>query len=204
MEITSTRHSMFDVPVWDFDLSEALTDIRDELVADALEAARQSPLTTRPFRQSMASLGGASQLWADVISTFRDIATSLIEQTYRSVEGTSFPQVREIRCWSLVIDGREQWDAEAAGLRIVHNHPGSTLSSVLFLDGPADDRSGSGGTMFMNPLSHVADPRLIPKSMVVPWRLMHLVLFPSWLEHGPMRPSPGGGPRLTVAADYLT
>ena len=204
MEITSTRHSMFDLPVWDFDLSEPLNDIREELAAEALDAARRMPAANRPFRQSTGTLGEMSELWGDVVTVFRDIVTTVIEQAYRSLDGVALPEVQAVRCWSLLVDSAEQWDSEAAQFRIVHNHPGATFSSVLFLDGPDVNNSETGGTMFVNPLSHVADPRLIPQSIAIPWRLLHLLVFPSWLEHGPTRPTPGGGPRITVAADYLT
>ena len=111
------------------------------------------------------------------------------------------PALKSINCWSLEIEDQAAWDLEAQRLRIYHSHTGSTMSSVLFLDGD-EIPDGAGGTMFRSPLAHVADPRLMPPVVTVPWRSLHLLIFPSWLEHGPARPGSACRSRITIAADF--
>ncbi len=198
MEITSTRHSMFDLPVWDFDLSEPLNDIREELAAEALDAARRMPAANRPFRQSTGTLGEMSELWGDVVTVFRDIVTTVIEQAYRSLDGVAFPEVQAVRCWSLLVDSAEQWDSEAAQFRIVHNHPGATFLECAVSGRPGRQQLRDRGDDVREPALSRCGSAADPAVDRDPWRLLHLLVFPSWLEHGPTRPTPSAGTRLPL------
>lgn len=202
MEISSTQHQLFSVPVWEFDLSEAIGDLADELVAAARAAVTELPARGLPFRQSLPQLGQRSEAWADALSLFGDVAQHVLDHYYQRRNY----QVTDISAWALEVDGGDAWDLEGRRFGLMHNHANSTLSSVLYLDLPPDEPNPHGGTVFQDPLAHVTRESAGTGVVTVAATNLHLVIFPSWLEHGPARPLAAklSPPRLTVAADYRT
>lgn len=189
------------MPVWGLDLTEPLQDVQGELISCARAAIGDLPAVNRPFRQSQANLTSHFEAYAEFGAMLLDIVNAVIVATTEQARSERPSALKSVNCWSLEIEDQSAWDLEAQRLRIYHSHPGSTISSVLFLDG-VESEDGAGGTMFRSPHAHVADPRLIPPVVTIPWRSLHLLLFPSWLEHGPARPGSARGSRLTVAADF--
>ena len=115
-------------------------------------------------------------------------------------------QVTDIRAWALEVDGGDAWDLEGRRFGVMHNHPNSTLSSVLYLDLEQDVPLPHGGTVFQDPIAHVAREASGTGVVTFAATNLHLIIFPSWLEHGPARPVDAHlqPPRLTVAAGYRT
>lgn len=205
--VQASQQPLFPIPLWEFNVSDVFESTRAALTEQALAAVDSAPVTSHPFRQSLANLHEISPLWADAVQIMTEIAEQILSQHFSVPEGMEPIKVRSTRCWALRVDSAEQWDEQSRRLSVIHNHPGSTLSSVLYLDVPEQEGDDpTGGTLFVNPLAHVADPRLVPRRIVVPAKPLHMIMFPSWVEHGPARPSESlvAGTRLTVAADYLT
>lgn len=63
-----------------------------------------------------------------------EIVRETIAATARTVPAVNLPAIRAVDCWALKIVDRACWDFQASQLSIFHQHPGSTFSSVLFLD----------------------------------------------------------------------
>jgi len=189
------------VPVWGLDLTEPLQGVQSELAKCARMAIGELPAGDRPFRQSQANLTSRFDAFAELGAMLLEVVNAVTVATTEQHRSERPPALKSINCWSLEIEDQAAWDLEAQRLRIYHSHPGSTMSSVLFLDGD-EIPDGAGGTMFRSPLAHVADPRLMPPVVTVPWRSLHLLIFPSWLEHGPARPGSACRSRITIAADF--
>lgn len=202
MELNPTIHGLFQVPIWEVDLGRILAEFKPELLVETRAALVERPAQNRPFSQTTADLPTHYPVYADLVVMLAEIVRETIAATARTVPAVNLPAIRAVDCWALEIVDRACWDFEASQLSIFHQHPGSTFSSVLFLDaGKGED--DPGGTIFKSPITH-ADPRLMLPMTVVPWATDHLIVFPSWLVHGPARPPLGGNPRLTVATDFLT
>lgn len=201
MELTSQRRGAFEVPIWQVDLGDVLQPVTDELVATAHRALTERPAVNRPFRQSAADLPLHYAVFDELSTLLTEVVDGLILASFDTVVGVTTPRIRSVDVWVLEVDGADDWDVQAQQMGVFHNHPGATFSSVLFLD--AGDGGSPSGTIFRSPHAH-ADPRLIAPYTVVPWAASNLIVFPSWLEHGPERPAPKETGRLTIATDFLT
>lgn len=203
MELFPVRHGLFEVPIWELDLGESLIPVREQLIIDGRTALIRHPAENRPFRQTVANLHELYDSYAELASMCVDIIDAVLGSAVREIRGVPAPEIHSVKCWVLEVVDSAAWDAQAQRLSIFHNHPGSVFSSVLYLDGDGTE-GDTGGTVFRSPLAHVADPRLIPATNSVPWKSSRFVMFPSWLEHGPLRPGPRTRSRLSVAMDYLS
>lgn len=203
MHLDTSVHQLFAIPVWEVDLREALADRHERLVELALDAIRNHPAPQAPFRQSLPNLAHLSDEWNEAAELMVSVAQVVLDDHYRR---RSY-RIRDLRSWVLAVDGSDAWDAEIRRFTLLHNHPNSTLSSVLYLDIPGDiEGSPDSGTVFSDPLGHVTRETSGNGMTVIPGKTLRMLVFPSWLEHGPARPLQPTmpHPRLTVAADYLT
>lgn len=203
MEITPIRRSLFEVPIWEVDLSEAISPIKHDLARIARDSLNLHPAADRPFRQSTADLAQRYEVYRDLAGLFVEVAEAIVQVAMQPVVGAEAPRIRSIDCWALEVTGTEAWDEVACDLGVFHTHPGAFFSSVLHLEGE-EGSPGSGGTLFRSPVASAADPRLVPPMVLIPWRSCQLLLFPAWLEHGPARPASTARERLTIATDFLT
>ena len=86
-------------------------------------------------------------------------------------------------------------------LSALHNHSPAFLSAVYYVRVPEELKDGDGGTFFINPFPHPLSSQR--PGVVIPAITGQVIIFPSWLMHGPafLDFSRAPSPRVVIAVD---
>lgn len=106
-----------------------------------------------------------------------------------------------LRAWASRLRQDGSYSERYLRLSALHNHSPAFLSAVYYLRIPKNLGGGDAGTFFVNPFPHpLASPR---PGIVIPAVEGRVVLFPSWLMHGPafLDYSDSPSPRVVIAVD---
>ena len=186
------------VCVWAADLpavlpftSHLLADI-DSLLRDGKQNKAAYGIQTETMLQTLTS-----RHWKVFFSEVRRVMTAIIEE---SPELIAHGRIH-LRAWASRLEHIDDENERRLRLQALHNHSPAFLSSVYYLKVPEGLSGGDGGTMFVNPFPHsIASPR---PGLVVPSSEGRIVVFPSWLLHGPalLEHRHLQSPRIVIAVD---
>lgn len=182
--------------VWAISLPE-ITQDHEALEADIDELiARGQRNFAAQGVQTLAMLHELkSPHWERFFSGVRTVIAEIVENS-----AAVFDEGRvHLRAWAHRI-GDEARDQKPLRLDILHNHSPAFLSAVYYLKVPPALSSGEAGTFFVNPLPHsLASPH---PGVAIPAAEGRLVVFPSWIVHGPlMLGAPSSDARTIIAID---
>ncbi len=197
-----SRSDLWPTPIWEIDLRDRLGDL-GALTGRALDHLRKHPLPEHPLQQSDPSLASSGLEWSAAGRVIEEVARAVARRELRMTDGQNLVLSR---CWVVRCDGSADFDRTLGTADLLHSHLPSTLSSVLYLQLPAEfEGTESVGTTLRSPNAAVARQLREPTNSTRPGRTGHLLLFPSWLEHAPAQAPPGciyTRPRVVVASDF--
>jgi len=186
------------VCVWTADLP-AVVPHHDALEADIDELLSHGGRNRAGYgEQTLTRLHQlAGSHWKRFFSEIRRVISDVVATSPAPVDQGTV----HLRAWASRLRRDGDYSKRYLRLSALHNHSPAFLSAVYYLRVPPGVREGDGGTFFVNPFPHsLASPQ---PGMVIPPREGRVVVFPSWLMHGPaLLDDPASQlPRLVIAVD---
>lgn len=135
--------------------------------------------------------------WKYFFSEVRRVITQVVTASAIPID----EGVVHLRAWASRLRSGGSYDERYLRLSALHNHSPAFLSAVYYLRIPSILSEGDGGTFFVNPFPHpLASSQ---PGVVIPAVEGRIVLFPSWLMHGPafLDYSNSLSPRVVIAVD---
>jgi hypothetical protein len=182
------------VTAWVRDLAAVRPDhaqLAEDIEALLADGKRNSATASEQTLSILQTLPGSH--WRRFFTSVAAVLQEIVATSAAHVDQSSM----QLRAWASRVNPEDAAEAADLGSGSLHNHSPAMLSAVYFLRAPEEGT----GTYFVNPF---------PQSLVAPApgtviRAVEgrLVIFPSWVIHGPYfaLSTVPRSPRVTIAID---
>jgi len=168
------------VDVWTADLPHLKTH-HDSFETDIRSLLERGQRNTLAYGEQTATVLHelTAPHWKYFFSEIRRVISEVVQKSGAQLD----EGVVHLRSWASILRSDADYSERYLRLSALHNHAPAFLSAVYYVRVPEEFTGGDGGTFFLNPLQNPFSGSR--PGIVVPAIEGRIVLFPSWLMHGP-------------------